>query len=395
MPKFLVALALLLCFDARATDTLPPDLMRLFNEAYGLVRSNYVDIVDDRKLVASCVDGMVTALDRQSTYLDKPRNPEPAPGVGVGLELRVKDGLIMVASPITGGPAARAGIRAGDVVLRVGSTSTLGRPLSPIVELLFGDKGSTVKVVVAREGEARVREYELVRERISLRSADSRLLEGGVGYIHPGPFKESSIALLANALIDLDRQAERRLRGLVLDLRGNTGGLLYVSIGVTAAFLPNDLLIAQTRGRAKDATMSLHARRSDYIRYLSARNPLDDVRDDVRWSVPLAVLVDRETASGAEIVAGALQDHGRATIIGSTTFGLGTVSSLLPLSKDAGEGALRLTTARYFTPKGRSFDGIGLEPDIKVVRAEGASAEGDPELERALAHLAARSAAAK
>ncbi|QJR12952.1 Carboxy-terminal processing protease CtpA [Usitatibacter rugosus] len=384
----LVAIALLPGFAEAAADPPPTDMTRIFNESVARIRTDYVDVPSDQKLIGGCVSGMVAALDRYSSYIDKEKydnllNPKQT-GV-IGIEVRDRDGLIEVLTPFEGSAAARGGILAGDVIVRIDAKPVTGLPLDEIIRLLRGDKGSRIKIAIVREGEAKAREFDLEREAYSPPIADGRLLAGNIAYVRLARFSPDAMTLLADQLKKLDKEAGSNVRGLVLDLRGNTGGLLPVSIGIAAAFLPTDAPIAELRGRSKDVPMSLTAKKSNYVRGAFAPNPYEGVSEQVRQSVPLVVLVNGYTSSGAEIVAGALQDNKRAIVVGSNTAGIGTIQTLLPLGGN--DGVLKLTTARYLTPKLRSFDGKGLVPDIVVEGADRRTGERDAVLERALQQL--------
>jgi C-terminal peptidase prc len=360
------------------------------------VSQQFPDEVDFEKLAGACVHGMVDQLDRRTEYLDRAKFRDLLAGArgtaGIGVELELLEGVATVVAPIEGAPAARAGLRPGDRLLQIDGTETRGLKLEEVARLLRGKAGSTVALQVRREGSAAPLGLEAVREAIRAQSVKSRLLEGGVLYVRISQFAERTLDDFARALEAGYRSAGDRFAGVVLDLRGNPGGLFHSCIGVSAAFLPESALVVETRGRARDSTQRLHAKPQDYRRGTGRRPwdpPAPSYADAVR-SAPLAVLVNRRSAACSEIVAAALQDHKRAKVVGEKTFGLGTVQTIIPLG---GSEALRLTTARFYRPGGEAIEEKAVTPDVLVEQPErfrGYGDTGDPGLPVALEILGER-----
>ena len=273
---------------------------------------------------------------------------------GLGIEVGVEDGIVRVVSPIEDTPAFRAGIKSGDLIVKIANDATRGMPLSKAVDKMRGKPGTSVVLTVVRKDAEGPLTFSLVREEINVKSVRAKMLEPSYGYIRVRQFQDRTAEDLSKALKDFYKQGE--LKGLVLDLRSDPGGLLNQAVAVSAAFLPKDALVVYTDGRTTDARMRLSARKEDYTR--RGEDYLKDLPPGVK-KVPLVVLVDGGTASASEIVAGALQDHKRATVLGIQTFGKGSVQTILPLGNNAG---LKLTTARYYTPSGRSIQAKGIEP---------------------------------
>ena len=350
--------------DREARLPIPYEDLQLFSAVFGRIKSDYVEPVPDEKLIKEAINGMVHGLDPHSDFLDADAYKELQISTqgkfgGLGIEVGVEDGFIKVVSPIEDTPAFRAGIKAGDLIVKIDDTATRGLPLSSAVEKMRGKPGTQIVLTVARKDVDQPLTFTLTREVINVRSVRAKMLEPGYGYLRIVQFQERTGEDMAKALRDLYKQGD--LTGLVLDLRGDPGGLLNVSVGVAAAFLPPDALVVYTDGRTPDARMRLSATKGDYLRGRG-----DDYLKDLPASlkkVPMVVLVDGGTASASEIVAGALQDHKRAVVMGVQTFGKGSVQTILPLGPNAG---LKLTTARYYTPSGRSIQAKGIEPDVAV-----------------------------
>lgn len=333
-------------------DPLPLDDLRIFVEVFDRIRTAYVHEVDDRTLLRNAIKGMLNELDPHSSYLDAESFKELEVGTtgefgGLGIELGVEDGFIKVITPIDDTPAQRGGIEAGDIILKIDERSMKGVDLSEGVKLMRGEVGSKVTLTIMREGEQQPRQFTLARDTIKLPSIKSRLLESGYGYLRIAQFQANTGADLLKALEKLRKEA-KPLRGLVLDLRNNPGGLLDAAVAVADAFL-SDGLIVYTQGRLSDSRMTYEA---------TAPNPAGEM--------PVVVLINGGTASAAEIVAGALQDQHRAVIMGTSSFGKGSVQTILPLTEETG---VKLTTALYYTPSGRSIQAEGIQPDIVVERA--------------------------
>lgn len=327
-------------------------MLELFGDVVSIVERGYVVETDPKKLIEAALDGMLSSLDPHSNYLnaaDLERLNERSSGAysGVGLEITSENGLIRVITPMDGGPALRAGVEAGDVITAINGQSAAGLTVAEVSEQLRGAAGESVVVTLLRDGQE-PRDVTIVREVIRTFSVTSRM-EGEFGYIRISTFNTNTGRELAEAIQTL-RAADPGLRGIVLDLRNNGGGLLDAAIAVSDAFLERGEIVSQ-RGR----------RANDIRRYNATAG-------DLTGGLPVAVLINYGSASASEIVAGALRDHERATLVGLTSFGKGSVQSVLPL-RAGQDGALSLTTARYFTPSGQSIQRIGIAPDLEVARS--------------------------
>ncbi|MGH6738265.1 MAG: S41 family peptidase, partial [Bradyrhizobium sp.] len=326
---------------------IPYEDLQLFSAVFGRIKSDYVEVVPDDKLIREAINGMVHGLDPHSDFLDADAFKELQINTqgkfgGLGIEVGAEEGLIKVISPIEDTPAFRAGIKSGDLIVKIDDLSTRGMPLSKAVEKMRGKPGTQIVLTVARKDADAPLTFTLTREIINFHSVRAKLIEPGYGYIRVVQFQEHTGEDVAKAIRDLYKQGD--LTGLVLDLRSDPGGLLNVSVGVASAFLPPDSLVVYTDGRTADARMRLSSNKGDYLRGRG-----DDYLKDLPAAikrVPMVVLVDGGTASASEIVAGALQDHKRAVVMGTQTFGKGSVQTILPLSNNTG---LKLTTARYYT----------------------------------------------
>jgi carboxyl-terminal processing protease len=325
--------------------------LELFADVMARVRSDYVVRTQDSKLIESAIDGMLQSLDPHSSFLDADAFRAMQVSTrgeygGLGIEVTSEDGAVKVISPMDDSPAARAGIRSGDKLIAINGESILGLPLDEAVKKMRGPVGSSIDVTVAREA---VEPFvvKIARELIVLKPVTMKI-EGDLGYLRISTFvNENTGAALERNIDDLQRQLGGRLKGVVLDLRNNGGGLLDQAIEVTDTFMDRGEVVS-TRGRRPD----------DIQRYFG--KPGERLA-----GVPIVILINEGTASAAEIVAGALQDRGRATIVGMASFGKGSVQTVIPL-RNGQEGALRLTTAKYYTPAGRSIQGAGIEPDIEI-----------------------------
>ena len=360
--------------DKEMRASLPVEELRTFAEVFNAIKTGYVEPVDDKKLITHAISGMLSNLDPHSSYLDADAFKDLQVGTqgefgGIGIEVGMEDGLVKVISPIEDTPAYRAGVKPGDLIFKIDDTLVKGLTLSEAVKRMRGKPKSQIRLSIIRKGEPKPLDITLVREVIKVQSVKSKLLEGGYGYLRVTSFQENTGAAVVKHLGDLFKPGS--LKGLVLDLRNDPGGLLNSAVGVSAAFLPPDILVTSTDGRTPDAKHRFSASPADYLRgsredYLKALPP------EAR-KVPMVVLVNGGSASASEIVAGALQDHKRAIILGTTTFGKGSVQTVLPLP---GNTAIKLTTARYFTPSGRSIQAKGIVPDIVVEEnANGSSTE--------------------
>ncbi|HXU51573.1 MAG TPA: S41 family peptidase [Casimicrobiaceae bacterium] len=342
---------------------IPYEDLQLLSAVFGRIKSDYVEPVSDDKLIHGAINGMVHDLDPHSDFLDADAFKELQVATqgkfgGLGIEVGIEDGVVRVVSPIEDTPAFKAGIKSGDLIVKIDDTATRGISLSDAVEKMRGKPGTPITLLVVRKAVDQPITFNLVREEINVKSVRSSMLEPGYGYIRVRSFQERTGDDLARAIKDFYKQGD--LKGLVLDLRSDPGGLLNQAVAVSAAFLPKDALVVYTDGRTPDAKMHLTASRENYQR--RGDDMFRDLPAAVK-KVPMVVLVDGGTASASEIVAGALQDHKRATVMGTQTFGKGSVQTILPLSNNTG---LKLTTARYYTPSGRSIQAKGIEPDVRV-----------------------------
>jgi len=354
-----------------AAESLPWEEARLLAEVIERVKRDYVDRVDDHDLIAAAIRGMIADLDPHSAFLAPAefqdiRISTSGRYSGIGIDVGVQDGQVVVVAPIDGSPALRAGIRAGDIILSVDGLPVDATDLEETVGRMRGPEGTPVALVIRRDGLGDPLVIELDRGQIEVQSVRAELLEAGDGYVRISHFTDATAQDLRSALVDLERQAGRPLAGLVLDLRNNPGGVLDSAIAVADAFLDRGLIVS-AEGRMPDARFRVNA-----------------TPGDVLHGAPLAVLVNKGSASASEIVAGALKDHRRATIIGTPTFGKGSVQTIIPLSEGH---AIKLTTSRYYTPSGMSIHARGVAPDVVVER--GPDGE-DAQLASALAALLGR-----
>jgi carboxyl-terminal processing protease len=347
---------------------IPLEEIRQFTEVFGAIKANYVEPVDDKKLIQEAISGMLTGLDPHSAFLDGDAFKDLQGSTqgefgGLGIEVGAEDGVIRVIAPIDDTPASRAGIKAGDLIIKIDDKLTRGMTLPEAVKLMRGKPKTPIVLTVARKGEGQPLEFKLVRDVIRVVSVRSRMIEPGFGYVRISQFQERTVDDLVRHLNDLSKQGP--LKGLVLDLRNNPGGLLHSAVGMSAAFLPPRTLVTSTDGRNDDARRRFLASPEDYQRG-RGEDVLARLPKEVK-SVPMVVLVNGASASASEIVAGALQDHKRATVIGQQSFGKGSVQTIIPIR---GEGdapaAIKLTTARYYTPSGRSIQAKGIAPDMSV-----------------------------
>ena len=334
--------------DGSQADALPIEDLRLFAEIFSMIKSDYVEPIDDATLLRDAVRGMLGGLDPHSSFLDPDSFHEINVDTrgefgGLGIEVTLDEGVIRVVAPIDGTPADRAGIESGDLIIRLDGKPVKGNSLESAVEQMRGEPGSEITLTIVREGVDQPFDVTLKRAIIQLHSARGELLEDRYGYVRVSQFQSGTSASLRRQIEKLEEQAGEPLTGLVLDLRNNPGGVLNGAVEVSDLFLREGVIVS-TRGRTADA---------DYTFNATAR--------DVLEGAPMVVLVNRGSASASEIVAGALQDHGRALILGTKTFGKGSVQTILPMNNGA---ALKLTTARYYTPNGRSIQATGIEPDI-------------------------------
>ncbi|HMN01562.1 S41 family peptidase [Geobacter anodireducens] len=333
--------------------------IELFTDVLAIVKKSYVEEVDTKKLIYGAINGMLASLDPHSSFMPPDMYKEMKIDTkgsfgGLGIEITIKDGLLTVISPIEDTPAFRAGIKAGDQILKIEDRFTKDMTIMDAVKRMRGPKGTKVTLTIMREGFDKPKEFTLVRDTIQVKSVRFRSMDQGYGYIRIAQFQEKTDDDLVKALKALKEENGGELRGLVLDLRNDPGGLLDQAVKVADHFI-EDGLIVYTEGRERESRMQFSARKLG-----------------TEPNYPMVVLINSGSASASEIVAGALQDHKRAVVMGTQSFGKGSVQTIIPLSDESG---LRLTTARYFTPGGRSIQAKGITPDIVVERAEIQSTE--------------------
>ncbi|MBP6345688.1 MAG: S41 family peptidase [Neisseriaceae bacterium] len=352
----------------QASDTnLPVQDLRTFAEVYGRIKAEYVEEKPDSKLIEDAIKGMASSLDPHSEYmdtkgyLDLQENTSGEFG-GLGLEVGAENGLVRVISPIEGAPAEKAGIKSGDLIVKIDDTNVQGLSLSEAVKLMRGKPGTKIKLTLSRTDYQQPLVIELTRAIIKTQSVRSKLLESGYGYVRIAQFQDPTTANLVAALNSLRTENKGPLKGLVLDLRDDPGGILNGAVGVSAVFLPQDALVVSTKGRGEEVKMTLKARPQDYLSQASQKDPLVGLPAEAK-DMPIVVLTNSGTASASEIVAGALQDHKRAVIVGTQSFGKGSVQTVLPLSNG---GGLKITTALYYTPNNHSIQARGIVPDVLV-----------------------------
>lgn len=328
---------------------LPLEQMRTFTDVFSRIKNDYVEEVSDEELLEHAIRGMLNGLDPHSAYLNAEQYNELRIGTtgefgGLGIEVAMEDGFVKVVSPIDDTPAQRAGVEAGDLIIRLDDTPVKGLSLNDAVKLMRGKPGSPIDLTIIREGEDKPLNIEIKRDIIKTTSVKNRMLDDNFGYVRISNFQTKTTADMLKAIRSMKKESDGKLAGLVLDLRNNPGGVLSGAVGVSDAFL-NEGMIVYTDGREEDSK----------LRY-------DATQGDILDGSPLVVLVNGGSASASEIVAGAMQDHKRAIIMGTKTFGKGSVQSIHVLQ--AG-GAVKLTSSRYFTPEGRSIQALGIEPDIE------------------------------
>jgi carboxyl-terminal processing protease len=352
--------------QAIARNTLAPlplDELQQLAAVFGMVKSEYVEPVDEKKLITDAIGGMVAGLDPHSQYFDKKSFKEFREGtsgrfVGVGIEIGLEDGLVKVVSPIEGSPAFRAGIKAGDLITKIDDTVVKGLTMDQAVKRMRGEPNTKVSLTVFRKSESRTFPVTIVREEIRVQSVRGKIVEPGYAWLRVSQFQDRTVEDFVRKLEEVYKQ-EPNLKGLVLDLRNDPGGLLEGAVAVSAAFLPGDAVVVSTNGQIAESKATFKAAPEYYLRR-GGSDPLRRLPAALK-SVPLVVLVNEGSASASEIVAGALQDHKRATVMGAQTFGKGSVQTVRQLTP---ETALKITTARYYTPSGRSIQAKGIVPDV-------------------------------
>ncbi|MDD4880791.1 MAG: S41 family peptidase [Gallionellaceae bacterium] len=364
--------ALTLNFSAvaeREQEPLPIEDLRAFAEIFGKIKSDYVEPVEDKKLITEAINGMLSGLDPHSAYLDQEAFKEMQVGTqgefgGLGIEVGMEDGFVKVVSPIEDTPAFKAGLKSGDLIIKLDDTPVKGMTLNDAVKRMRGKPGTDITLTIIRKGENKPVIATLTRAIIKIKSVKYKLAEPGYGYVRVTQFQEHTGENLVAALKELETANKGTLKGLILDLRNDPGGLLNTAVGVAGAFLKPGELVVYTDGRTEDAKMKLTNSRENYLRH----GDTDYLKSLPAWikDVPMVVLVNGGSASASEIVAGALQDHKRALIVGTQSFGKGSVQTILPLANGT---AIKLTTARYFTPNGRSIQAKGITPDIVAEEA--------------------------
>ncbi len=345
---------------------MPLSDLRQLADVYGVIKSEYVEPVEDKALLSQAISGMVASLDPHSAYLDPEAFRQLREGtegrfVGIGIEVNASDdGYVEIVAPIEDSPAHRAGIKEGDLITRIDGRAVQGLALEEAIARMRGEPGTAVTLTIARQGAPDPLVLTIVRAEIVQKSVKARMVEPGYAWLRIAQFQEPTVDEMVEKLVALHRE-DPELKGLVLDLRNDPGGLLQGAIGVAAAFLPKDAEIVSTNGQLPDSRQSFYGRPEFYMLRTGA-DPLASL-PPVFKKLPMVVLVNTGSASASEIVAGALQDYRRAAILGSRTFGKGSVQTIRPVGRDA---AVKLTTARYYTPAGRSIQARGILPDFPV-----------------------------
>ncbi|MCX7216172.1 MAG: S41 family peptidase [Burkholderiales bacterium] len=356
-------------FDAmaqrNANSPLPIEELRTLADVFGLIKTDYVEPVEDKKLLTEAISGMVSSLDPHSAFLDKKAFKELREGtqgkfVGLGIEVGMEDGYVKVISPIEDSPAFKAGLKSGDLITRLDSTPVKGMTLDEAVKRMRGEPNTKITLTVARKEEDKPLLITIVRQEIKVQSVKGKIIEPGFGWIRVSQFQEPTVEDLAKKINQLYQQ-DPGMKGLVLDLRNDPGGVLPGAIGVSAAFLPKDVPVVSTNGQLPDSKATYYARR-EFYGTRAGTDPLARLPEGIK-KVKMVVLVNSGSASASEIVAGALQDYKRAVIMGTQTFGKGSVQTIRQLSADT---AVKLTTARYYTPNGRAIQAKGIVPDLLV-----------------------------
>ena len=347
--------------DKDQEATVPLNELRTFTDVFARIKNDYVEQVDDKTLLENAIRGMLTGLDPHSAFLNEDEFRELQIGTsgefgGLGIEVGMENGFVKVISPIDDTPAQRAGVKAGDLIIRLDDRPVKGLTLSEAVKIMRGKKGTRIVLTIVREGVDRPVKIPITRAVIRVKSVKARMLEPGFGYVRISNFQSKTTHIMVEAVDKLRSNNKGELKGLILDLRNNPGGVLTGAVGVSDAFLDEGLIV-YTEGRHDDSL----------LRYSATKG-------DILDGAPLVVLVNEGSASASEIVAGALQDHERGIILGTQTFGKGSVQTILPLKEKA---ALKLTTARYYTPSGRSIQAEGIAPDIELKHLKLAQADSD------------------
>jgi carboxyl-terminal processing protease len=369
--KKLSVLIIFFCFiDANAfaltknESIIPPELQKKLEEVYGKIKSDYVDNIDDKKLMEGAINGLVSNLDPHSSYLDIDAQKDFTAATsgefsGVGIDTGMEDGLVRVVSPIEDSPAYKAGLKTGDLIFEIDGRNVKGMNLGEAINKIRGPKGTTVKLSVLRKKTSAPLFFSIVRETIKNPSVKFKLSNQDYPYLRITQFQENTGIDLAKNLKLISEQNKGPLKGLVIDLRNNPGGIVSSAVAVSAAFLEKDKLIVYSDGKTNNAKMKLFANPYNYVEGGEKNDYLKDISDEYK-KIPIVVLVNNGSASAAEIVAGALQDHKRAIILGTPTFGKGTIQQLFPLKTGS---AVKITIAKYYTPAGKSIQAKGILPD--------------------------------
>ena len=360
---------------------LPLEELQQLAAVFGMVKSNYVEAVDDKKLITDAIVGMVSSLDPHSQYLDKKSLKEFNEGttgkfVGVGIEIAMEEGLVKVVSPIEGSPAFRAGLKSGDLISKIDDTPVKGLTLNEAVKRMRGEPNTKVLLMIFRKSENRSFPVTITRDEIRTQSVRGKLLEPGYGWIRVSQFQERTVEDFARKAEEIYKE-DPQLKGLVLDLRNDPGGYLDAAVALSAAFLPENVIVVSANGQLAESKFTYKAA-PEFYRRRGGADPLrrlNDVTKGIYKRLPLVVLVNEGSASASEIVAGALQDHKRATLMGNQTFGKGSVQTAVCLDSsfrmdNCPSAALKLTTSRYYTPSGKSIQAKGIVPDIMVDETE-------------------------
>ena len=355
---------------------LPLEELQQLAAVFGMIKSDYVEPVDEKKLITEAIAGMVASLDPHSQYFDKKAYKEFREGtsgrfVGVGIEITQEDGLVKVVSPIEGSPADRGGLKTGDLITRIDNTAVKGLTLNEAVKRMRGEPNTKVVLTIFRKDENRSFPVTIIREEIKTQSVKTKMVEPGFAWVRLSQFQDRTVEDFVRKVDELYKQ-DPKLKGMVLDLRNDPGGLLDAAIAISAAFLPDNVTVVSTSGQLAESKSVYKASPEFYTR--RGADPLRRLPESTRAAlrtVPLVVLVNEGSASASEIVAGAIQDHKRGIVMGSQTFGKGSVQTVRPLGPDTG---LKITTARYYTPSGKTIQAKGIVPDVMVDD----TAEGSP-----------------
>ena len=347
---YLILLSLVLTFNlSYGNEKIPIEQLKAFSEVYMKIKKDYVEKVDDEKLFDDAIKGMLEGLDPHSTYLNEKDFEDLQIGTrgefgGLGIEVTMEDGYVKVVSPIDDTPAYRAGVKAGDLIVMLDDKPVKGLTLSECVDIMRGKVGTSLELTIAREGENKPLKIKIIRDTIKVKSVKYDILDNNYGYLRITSFQSKTGSSLKNVLLKIKKK--NNLKGIILDLRNNPGGVLGAAVEVSDTFLDQKKMIVTTSGRMSDAINEFKSSSNDFAK-----------------DIPIVVLINGGSASASEIVAGALQDHRRAIIMGTQSFGKGSVQTILPLTRKT---ALKITTARYFTPNGRSIQAKGITPDIIV-----------------------------